>query len=191
MKLKQVCSIYGDYGLNIAAERYIDAGLLLIRTSDFDDLGRLDLSTAKYVSEQDAIGKVLEFGDLLFSRSGTVGRCMVFVDKIDATFAAYLVRFRPRKEKAASRFIFYWSQSKHFMHQVRTETIESTIGNFNGSKFSNLSFPDVCVETQKTIAAFLDRETARIDHLIEKKKTLSLSRRRTLALDPRRLDLGS
>jgi type I restriction enzyme S subunit len=172
VKLKHVCSIYSDYGLNISADNYVDEGLPLIRTSDFDDFGQLHLDTPKYVSIRDAIGKILKPGDLLFSRSGTVGRCMVFSEKADATYAAYLVRFRTLRHKAVPRFVFYWSQSEPFKNQVRVETIESTIGNFNGTKFSNLIFPEICLEKQRAIVDFLDRETARIDQLIEKKQRL-------------------
>jgi type I restriction enzyme S subunit len=55
---------------------------------------------------------------------------------------------------------------------VRADTIESTIGNFNAAKLSNLKLPDHDFETQKDIADFLDRETARIDHAIERKQQL-------------------
>jgi type I restriction enzyme, S subunit len=169
VKLKQVCSLSADYGLNISADSYVDGGIPMIRTSDFDDMGRLALSEAKAVSLSDAHDKLLENGDILFSRSGTVGRCMVFEETKPCTFAAYLVRFRPRLTQAHPKFIFYWAQSKWFRHQVSVETIESTIGNFNGAKFASLEFPQLSVGEQKAIADFLDRETARIDQLIEKK----------------------
>jgi type I restriction enzyme, S subunit len=172
VKLKQVCSLSADYGLNISAESYMDGGVPMIRTSDFDDMGRLALSGAKTVSLSDARDKLLEKGDVLFSRSGTVGRCMVFEETKPCTFAAYLVRFRPRHAQAHSKFIFYWAQSKGFRHQVSVETIESTIGNFNGAKFASLEFPQLSVGEQQAIADFLDRETARIDQLIEKKRRM-------------------
>ncbi len=173
MKLKQVCSIYADYGLNISADQYVDEGVPLIRTSDFDDYGCLDLQDAKCVNPSEAATKMLRKGDILFSRSGTVGRCLEFDHDFPCTFAAYLVRFRPRNDRAYSRFIFYWSQSQPFHFQVDVETITSTIGNFNGAKFAALNFPNVELNAQKAIAAFLDRETARIDQLIKKKSSFS------------------
>ncbi|GAB2209082.1 hypothetical protein ROS1_59000 [Roseibium sp. ROS1] len=172
MKLKHACSLYGDYGLNISADEYVDDGIPLIRTSDFDDLGRLHLSDPKLVDETTASKKLLRRGDILFSRAGTIGRCTTFDRNEPATFAAYLVRFRPISSKVEPRFIGWWAQSEQYWDQVRVDTIESTIGNFNATKLGNLSLPKIDVRTQKTIAKFLDHETARIDELIEKKQRL-------------------
>ena len=172
MKLKQGCTIHSDYGLNISAESYVDAGIPIIRTSDFDDYGSLDLSDTKCVEPHVVGGKIIRKGDVIFSRSGTIGRAMIFNYDIEATYAAYLVRFRPNPKKLLSDFIGYWAQSADFWHQIRSDTIQSTIGNFNANKFSNLSIPNPDPPTQRRIADFLDRETARIDLLIEKKQRL-------------------
>ena len=171
-RLKQVCSLSGDYGLNIAANEYVEEGVPLIRTSDFDNLGHLNLKELKYVSRNAAREKMLRNGDILFSRSGTIGRCTTVDLDREATFAAYLVRFRPLRDRVAPRYIHWWTQSQPYWDQVGLETIESTIGNFNAAKFSNLRLPSIEHATQTVIANFLDRETTRIDQLIEKKKKL-------------------
>ncbi len=172
MKLKQGCSIYSDYGLNISAEEYSDEGVPIIRTSDVDNSGALDLSNTKYVEPHVVGTKRLRKGDVLFSRSGTIGRAMVFGDDVEATYAAYLVRFRPHPKRLLSKFIGYWAQSAGYWHQIGADTIQSTIGNFNANKFANLSIPEHDLATQRQIADFLDRETARIDLLVEKKQRL-------------------
>jgi len=172
VKLKQGCSIYSDYGLNISAEEYADDGVPIIRTSDVDNSGTLDLSNTKYVEPHVVGTKRLRKGDVLFSRSGTIGRAMVFDADVEATYAAYLVRFRPHPKRLLSKFIGYWAQSVGYWHQIGADTIQSTIGNFNANKFANLSIPEHDLATQRQIADFLDRETARIDLLIEKKQQL-------------------
>ena len=170
MKLKQACTIHGDYGLNISADKYVTEGVPLIRTSDFDDKGILSLEKTKFVPPELAIDKMLSRGDILFSRAGTVGRCTVFDIHEPASYAAYLVRFRPKRHILEPRFIHWWAQSLPYWAQIKSETIESTIGNFNAGKLGALTLPELNLETQKAIAAFLDRETARIDRLIEKKE---------------------
>ena len=172
MKLKQGCSIYSDYGLNISADEYSDSGVPIIRTSDVDNSGALDLSNTKFVEPRFVGTKRLQKGDVLFSRSGTIGRAMVFDANVDATYAAYLVRFRPHPKRLLSKFIGYWAQSADYWSQIGADTIQSTIGNFNANKFANLSIPEHDLATQRQIADFLDRETARIDLLIEKKQHL-------------------
>ncbi|MBC6404103.1 MAG: restriction endonuclease subunit S, partial [Hyphomonadaceae bacterium] len=168
VRLKYVCSLYGDYGLNVSADDYIQDGIPIIRTSDFDDLGRLDLSNPKMISEDIAPSKMLRRGDVLFSRAGTVGRCTVYNNPRPSTFASYLVRFRPKTSIADPRFIGWWAQSHQYWSQVRAGTIETTIGNFNAVRFGNLILPNVALTVQRAIADFLDRKTATIDELIEK-----------------------
>ncbi|MDF1558411.1 MAG: restriction endonuclease subunit S, partial [ANME-2 cluster archaeon] len=46
--------------------------------------------------------------------------------------------------------------------------IHSTIGNVNGQKYANMSLPNPPLPEQRAIAAFLDRETGRIDTLTTK-----------------------
>ncbi|MFD1328858.1 restriction endonuclease subunit S [Mycoplana ramosa] len=186
MRLKHGCSIYGDYGLNISADEYVDSGVPLIRTSDFDDFGRLHLINPKMVDEDAAKEKMLRIGDILFSRAGTIGRCTVFEREEPATFAAYLVRFRPNRLKVEPRYIHWWAQSSQYWSQIRSDTIESTIGNFNANKLGNLKLPNIDLKTQKVIADFLGHETARIDQLIEKRaKFAELVFERRLAITSR------
>ncbi|HEV2817045.1 MAG TPA: restriction endonuclease subunit S [Allosphingosinicella sp.] len=170
MKLKHACTVYGDYGLNISADEYVEDGIPLIRTSDFDDRGKLNLANAKAVPREAATGKLLRRGDILFSRAGTIGRCLVINEDIEVTFAAYLVRFRPHPQKLDSRFVQHWAQSDIFWSQIRIDTIESTIGNFNATKLSSLALPPVELQAQRAIAEFLDDQTARIDQLVEKRE---------------------
>ena len=175
VKLKQGCSIYSDYGLNISAEEYTEKGVPLIRTSDVDDSGVLDLSNTKYVENRIVGTKFLEKGDVLFSRSGTIGRAMVFNAECEATYAAYLVRFRPHPDHLVSEYIKYWAQCADYWDQIGSDTIQSTIGNFNANKFANLSIPDHDLPTQRAIADFLDRETARVSKVTERTR-LSIDR---------------
>jgi hypothetical protein len=49
-----------DYGLNISADQYVDEGIPLIRTSDFDDYGNLSLRDTKFVDPPEAATKLLQ-----------------------------------------------------------------------------------------------------------------------------------
>lgn len=172
MKLKQGCLICSDYGLNISAEEYTSEGVPIIRTSDMNNSGALDLSNTKYVDPHVVGTKRLSKGDILFSRSGTIGRAMVFDADLDATYAAYLVRFRPHPKRLIPKFIGYWAQSAEYWQQICMDTIQSTIGNFNANKFANLSIPEHDLATQCQIVDLLDHKTAQIDALIEKNERL-------------------
>jgi type I restriction enzyme, S subunit len=183
--LKRYCVAPGEYGINVASDRYQPSGVRLLRTSDVTENGALRSDDdAVYVADADTDGLLLCPGDLLFSRSGTLGRALLYPGSDEpATFAGYLVRFKVLPE-FEPRFLFYCSQSAYFKQQIEADAIQSTIGNFNAEKYANLRVPEMSGALQRRIAAFLDAETARIDVLIEKKRRIIalLGQRRAVAI---------
>lgn len=185
VRLKHLCSRWGEYGLGVSAEDYASEGIRLVRTSDITDDGKLTpREEGVFVDPAIVEGLELRTGDVLISRSGTVGRSLVFdVEKHGScTFAAYLVRFRLR-ENFDSRFVYYFTKSSPFEQQIALDATQATIANFNAQKLGNLELPDVSPEDQTAIADFLDRETARIDALssrLEYQLALLTERRQAL-----------
>jgi len=55
---------------------------------------------------------------------------------------------------------------------IVADAVESTIGNFNADKYANVPLPWWPIATQRAIATYLDRETARIDALIAAKRRM-------------------
>jgi type I restriction enzyme, S subunit len=166
-RLKYLCVDSGQYGLNISADQYDSVGARLIRTSDIDDSGQLkpDLEGV-FVDVPLEDRHVLETGDLLLSRSGTLGRSFL-VPQISgrSTFAGFLVRFRPRST-VNPRFLAYVAKSTPFQDTIRSEAVSSTIQNFNAERYANIALDVPCMEEQCRIADFLDAETDRIDQML-------------------------
>lgn len=173
--LKHFCVGLPQYGLNIPADNYVgEGGLRFIRTTDVTPNGGLTTAETGVFVEEDAVGREydLQNGDLLLSRSGSLGRCMLYRDAYGpATFAGYLVRFRPGSD-ACPRYLAYCAESLLFQQTVAAEAVSSTISNFNAERYAGLRLPWWPPETQRTIADFLDAEIARIDALIAKKRQL-------------------
>ena len=63
-------------------------------------------------------------------------------------------------------------RSRGFADQVALAGIQSTISNVNAEKYASMLLPTSTLPTQRKIADFLDRETERIDALIDKKRRL-------------------
>lgn len=186
--LKRLCDRWGDYGLNISSDEYTEEGVRFIRTSDITDDGHLiPAEEGVCVAADVARDHMLQDGDILFSRSGTVGRSLVYREQAHGpcSFAAYLVRFRLRPE-VDPRFVYYFSKSVPFWDQIELEATQSTISNFNAQKYGSLRVPSRPSQTRGLVADFLDRETARIDDLLDRKGRLLDSlyeRRRSLTAD--------
>lgn len=170
---KYLCEYYADYGLNIEAEYYRSQGIRFIRTGDIDDEGRL-ANEGVYLDRELVPQKyLLSKGDILLSRSGTIGRSYVHEDSIEeSTYAGYLVRFHPYAILLSFHFAYYYFHSLPFFDWIKTQLIETTIGNVNGNKYANIPIIAPSLKEQNLISEFLDRETAKIDAVIVKKQQL-------------------
>ena len=188
--LKYACDLTSEYGANIPADRYASEGIRFLRTSDINDNGEL-ASGGVFISEADAAEYLLAERDLLISRSGTVGRSFLYsTTHGPCAYAGYLIRYR-LKQSFDPKYIFYLTKSACFHKWIGTVAIEATIGNVNGEKYANFSFPSPSFQTQLLIANYLDRETARIDRLIaEKERMLALLDEKRSALISRVVTSG-
>ena len=169
--LKSFCIGLPQYGLNVPARDYVDSGTRFLRTSDINDRGDVSDVQSVYIQES-IIGpeyRLIE-GDLLLSRSGTLGRCLRYQPSLgSATFAGYLIRFRPSHANEP-RYVEYCTHARFFQQAIEAEAPSSTISNFNAERYANLSLPWWPSDRQRAIADYLDTETSRIDALITKKR---------------------
>ena len=173
-RLKHLSKGIGQYGANIAATEYVEDGCRFLRTTDITEDGDLKQDgDGVFIAQEAARGYLLGEGDLLFSRSGTIGRSYLHQggEGEQFAFAGYLVRFTPGTD-ADPRFLFHASRSAPFQGQISADSIQTTISNFNAEKYGNLELWLPPLPTQRAIAAFLDRKTAAIDDLIDKKERL-------------------
>lgn len=165
-RLKHLCVDSGTYGLNISSDHYSATGTRLVRTSDIAADGSLkDSESGVYVDVPIEARHRLHPGDILLSRSGTLGRSFLVPEQAQGhTFAGFLVRFRPQAE-VEPRFLHYATQSAGFQGTVHSEAVASTIQNFNAERYANIAMRIPALEEQRRIADFLDTETARLELL--------------------------
>lgn len=167
-RLKHLCVDSGQYGLNIPAQDYSASGHRLLRTSDIDEFGRLRSDDGGvYVDAPLERRHQLREGDLLLSRSGTIGRSLL-LGALDepTTYAGYLVRFRPKKT-TEPRFLAYVSASRGFQSAIESDAVTSTIQNFNAERYANIPVTFPALDEQRRIADFLDAETAILDTILQ------------------------
>lgn len=172
-RLKHLCLISALYGANESAASYSHDGVRFLRTTDIAEDGTLNEDGAVYVDSALVSDYILREGDLLVSRSGTLGKSFVYNKKKhgQCAYAGYLVRF-VLGNRLLPQFAFYFTKSENFARWLSLSVISSTIGNVNGQKYANIQLPRPSIGEQNSIATFLNRETARIDALIAKKERL-------------------
>lgn len=161
-----------------AGEDEVDA--VCVRVADFDWSRlalKLDDPTTRSFKKQQFKNLQLLPGDIVIEKSGggektPVGRVVSFDEGVEAVTSNFVARIRPHKD-VWNRFFLYLLAA-HYMSGYSYQFIKQNTGIQNLDD-TNLFRSDVWVPdlaTQHRIADFLDRETARIDLLIEKKQRL-------------------
>jgi type I restriction enzyme S subunit len=173
-KLKFLTSRPLKYGANETTELEDRDLPRYIRITDIQSDGTLNNETFKSLPEKIAFEYLLNADDLLLARSGaTVGKSFIFDESWGkCCFAGYLVQARPDKSKVIAKYLYYFTNSSNYWAWISSINIQSTIQNVSGDKYANLSISIPSLPEQSSIATFLDRETASIDALIEKKERL-------------------
>ena len=149
-----------------------DTGAYLVTGTDFL-LGKLDWSRMRRVDESFYLRDPyiqLRIGDLLLTKDGTIGKVAV-VDDLPgpATLNSGLFVIRPEGRTFDNRFMYWVLSSRLLADFIDYRGMGTTITHLYQGTFLEMPYPRPPLEAQRRIADFLDRETARIDELVDKK----------------------
>ncbi len=137
---------------------------------------------------------LLEGGEVLVSKLNVHKNCIAIADKTDELPIVASTEFVPlRPMNVNSRFLAYVFQGVETIELLTSfsESATRSHARVNPSDIIKLKIPQPPLETQRRIADYLDRETARIDALIaEKKKMLALLEEKRTALISRAVTRG-
>lgn len=155
-----------------------------VRTTDINSLTTLDPAKRVTVEPAAAASAPLLRDDLVATRAGaTVGKTYIHRSGEEACYAGYLVRIRPDVSRVCPMYLAYWTRSNHFLGQVASGAIKSTIENYSAAKYRATVIRLPPLDQQRRIAAYLDEQTAKIDTLIaETERFIELARERRSAL---------
>ncbi len=153
-----------QYGVSDPAMPYNINLPRYIRITDINDEGALSdeskVSTKLTGNEK----YVLKHNDLLFARTGSVGRTLLFKEKFGVCiFASYLIRFQINPQKMEPRFLEQYTHSYMYWSWVKSEHTQGVQPNINAKQFSKLKILVPPLAEQRKIASIL----ANIDALIE------------------------
>ena len=128
-------------------------------------------STEKHISPAGLASKrlrVLPAGTLLYSMYASIGKVAVLA--IPATINQAILGIVPDTEKASQGFLRYWliKLERH----LELFSSSNTQDNLNAGKVRSFPVLFPPLSEQNKIAAFLDRETAKIDELVAEQQRL-------------------
>jgi len=154
--------------------------LIVLRVADFDR-NKLRISddklTYRSISEKESRSRLLAKGDLLIEKSGggdkTLVGCVVLFDKNFAAVTSNFVAKMSAHDGYYSGFLNY-AFSHLYNGRINYPSIKQTTGiqNLDSESYLMERFCFPSYTEQRTIAAFLDYETARIDKLIAQQQRL-------------------
>jgi type I restriction enzyme S subunit len=109
------------------------------------------------------------YGDIYMVKSGaTTGRVAMVETEEEFNIWSPLAAIRCKSSVADRNYVYFYLQSKEFQKAVELHWSFGTQQNIGMGVIQNLSVPIGATEEQAAIATYLARETARIDHLVEK-----------------------
>lgn len=141
--LLSVCHGKGEYGANVPAKAYGGGRPRYLRITDIRDDGSLiEKAVAPGGSEHDWRSKYLRTGDIVFARSGSVGKSFLVRDEHEPlVFAGYLIRFAPDQTKVLPEYIYRYAQTQPFWAWVSSVATTVAQPNINARKYASLKLP--------------------------------------------------
>ena len=162
------------------AEPSGDNDIACVRVADFDRIGlraHMDKPTFRSIEPSDIQTHSLYPGDLLLEGSGggekqPVGAVVLYDSEKPAVCSNFIGQLRP-SDGFESRFLTYLHFTL-YSARVNVRSIKQSIGiqNLDKASYLNEAVALPPLPEQRAIAAFLDRETARIDALVSREKRL-------------------
>lgn len=139
--IDEVCT-ESFYGPRFSDEDYTPKGIPTIRTTDFTDNGLIELrNTPRVMVPSDRREKfLLRSGDLLVTRTGSIGKMAIFRGGYEALHSAYLIRFR-FTEAVTPDFVFNCLSSPHWQSLLGLNTTAVTQPNINAEAIRRLPIP--------------------------------------------------
>lgn len=142
------------YGPRFAKKAYTTAGIPTIRTTDFDDDGNIALRSPPtvQVSERDFAKWALVDGDVLVTRTGSIGKCAVYSSAIGPALpSAYLIRVRLNKQLMRPKFALLFLRSASGQRQLGAGITAVAQPNINAKVIESLELPIPTVQVQDRI----------------------------------------
>ena len=155
-------------GLTYHPEDVVESdGILVLRSSNIHD-DVLDFEDTVFVKSCPEFLMVRPGDIIICSRNGSaslVGKCAMVEEEINATFGAFMMRYRPYQNP---KFGFYLLQAALKMYKGLYST--TTINQLTMGVIAQIHVAVPPIAEQTAIAEYLDRKCARIDSAIAKAK---------------------
>ena len=161
----------GPFGSQLHASEYVLGEHPVINPANLRDGGLIpdeDCTVDEATAERLAHHRLRD-GDILFARRGELGRCgLVKNQEAGWLCGTGCLRLRVRCDAARPEFLIRLLSTSGVADWLSLQSVGATMQNLNTSIIGRIPLVVPPTAEQEAIAAFLDRETAKIDALVTK-----------------------
>ena len=150
-----------DYGLSSrAVPRTSNKQPRYIRITDFGEDG-IEPDHKFVTADPIVAGYKLNRGDIIFSRTGSVGKTYLHEDVSEpAVFAGYCIRFKFHISKVLPKFVYWWTKTQAYERWVTAIHRPSVQSNINKAEFKSCQIPLPKVEVQSKLVTKMNAARA-------------------------------
>ncbi len=154
-----------QYGWTTKADK-LGGDIKFLRTTDITP-GVVDWQSVPYCMEApaDLEKYLIKDGDILISRTGSIGVNYLVVKPEPAVFASYLIRFRPKKT-ISTKYLKYYLQSPAYWRAINAGKKGIAVQNVNATMLSRIPIPVAPLSIQEEIVAEIEKQFSRLDEAI-------------------------
>ena len=173
VRLGEVCES-PEYGAAAPAIDYDPNLPRYVRITDLTNDGRLRPNDARSAEPTLGLGYELEPGDLLFARSGSVGRTYLYrTQDGPCVFAGYLIRFRTKPQSLLPEYLERWTRSQPYFQWIAATARRGAQTNINASEYASMRIPLPPLAEQQAIAGMLDAVDVAVERAREERASLA------------------
>jgi len=168
--------ISSAFGPRFSSDLYSDSGkVLTLRTTDMDNEGNIcyDKVPLAELNLDELREHLLLKGDLVISRSGTIGVTGIFQGHSTPVIpGAFLIRFRFKKDGLSPELVRLYFNSSKGRNQIESLSAGGVQKNLTGTSVLKMSLVVPDFSEQQKIVAFLSAVDEKIQQLTRKKELL-------------------
>jgi len=153
--------------MSMKSSDFVDEGVTVLNVGCVQR-GRIDLTKADHLPSsraRDFDRYTLMVGDVLFTRSGTVGRCACLADGLSgALMTFHLLRVRPSASRCVSEYLMYAFQGcRAISAQIDASSVGATRAGFNTRLLEEMWIPLAPPAEQRELLRRVSQQLGQLD----------------------------
>ncbi len=159
--------VFSLYGPRFSSDDYAEDGYIVLRTTDISESGKVDATKAPRLrlSKDEFERYRAKRGDLLVTRTGSLGTLAIFDDDAEAIPGAYLIQFRLATEPVTTRYLFLFLKSSNGQCYLTGKGAGVGRPNLNAPTIEALPVPLPPLAEQTRIVAEVERRLSVVEEL--------------------------